>query len=199
MFSLILYLIVIVNPFAIFLYLDPVRKKFSYKEFLKIILNATMISLGICLLFFYLGNTLIQDVFQINFDSFRMFAGIIMFSFAYIFIIKGKKWYIEFKSKAEDIAPKIALPFMVWAGTLSLTLLFSQQLSRREWLWIFPTAFTLIFVALFILVSFRTLINKKHFKTFFDRIMEILLRINGFFVGAIGIDMIVAAIKSMFQ
>jgi len=198
MFSFVLYLIIMVNPFAVFLYLDPVRDKFTKKEFFTIIAKATLISLFISLLFFYLGNTLIHDVFKIDFDSFRIFAGIIMFSFSYIFIIKWKKWYIEVRSKSEDIAPKIALPFMVWAGTMSLSLLFSQELSNREGLWIFTTAFALVFIALAFLTFVRMVLTHRHIKTFFDRMLEILLRINGFFVWSIWVYMIITSIKNIF-
>jgi multiple antibiotic resistance protein len=40
---------------------------------------------------------------------------------------------------------------------------------------------------------------KKHkFRVAFDKNMEILLRLNGFFIGAIGINMIIQGINSLY-
>ena len=44
----------------------------------------------------------------------------------------------------------------------------------------------------------RSTISHKRFREGFDKIMELLLRINGFFLGAIGIDMIFTGIIRLF-
>ena len=114
------------NPFALFLYLEPIRKDLDHKIFLKVIFKATLISFTICLIFFLFGNMMFQKIFQINFESFRIFGGIIIFSFSYIYIVKGQKAMIMMKEDLDDLASEIALPFMVGAGTISLSILLSQ-------------------------------------------------------------------------
>ncbi|MFW5755582.1 MAG: hypothetical protein ACOCWK_03195 [Tangfeifania sp.] len=51
---------------------------------------------------------------------------------------------------------------------------------------------------MFALKKFRDSIEGKKFKTAFDKNMEVLLRLNGFFIGAIGINMVLTGITNMF-
>ena len=48
------------------------------------------------------------------------------------------------------------------------------------------------------LKKLRDDIKKKKFKIAFDKNMKLLLRLNGFFIGAIGIDMMIEGIVNMF-
>jgi multiple antibiotic resistance protein len=49
-----------------------------------------------------------------------------------------------------------------------------------------------------VLTKFRNSIETKRLKTAFDKNMEVLLRLNGFFIGAIGINMVLTGINNMF-
>jgi multiple antibiotic resistance protein len=81
-----------------------------------------LISFAICLSFFYIGDIIFQETFQIDFESFRIFGGIIAFSYACYFIVKGQKAVIIMKEDLDDLAAEIALPFMVGAGMISLSI-----------------------------------------------------------------------------
>lgn len=187
-----------INPFALFLYLEPVRKDLSHKSFMKVIFNASLISFSVCLIFFFFGDAVFSRIFKIDFESFRIFGGIIIFSYAYMFIVGGQKALILIKENLDDLASEIALPFMVGAGTISLSILLSHKHSY------FIGAITLIiifvanFLILFILKKLRDNIEKLKFKKAFDKNMEVMLRLNGFFIGAIGINMMLTGIKNMF-
>ncbi|MBD3338927.1 MAG: MarC family protein [Candidatus Lokiarchaeota archaeon] len=186
------------NPFALFLYLEPVRKDLSHRNYMKVIFRATLISLFICLIFFFFGEIVFQKILQINFESFRIFGGIIIFSFAYYFIVKGQKAMIIMKEDLDDLASEIALPFMVGAGTISLSILLSQKVSSSMGTIALIIIFAINFFILFLLKSLRNSIEKNKFKTAFDKNMEVLLRLNGFFIGAIGINMIITGINNLF-
>jgi multiple antibiotic resistance protein len=198
MLSSIIEILVMLNPFALFLYLEPIRKDLTHKSFMLVIFKATLISLFICLAFFFSGDVIFRRVFMIDFESFRIFGGIIIFSYAYFFIVKGQKALIMIKENLDDLASEIALPFMVGAGTISLSILLSQKHS----MWIGALSlfiiFTVNFLVLFFLKKFRDSIEGKKFKTAFDKNMEVLLRLNGFFIGAIGINMVLSGIRNMF-
>jgi len=198
MIPLIIAFLVMLNPFALFLYLSPVMEALKHKEFMKVLLKATIISFAIFIIFLLVGDILFQKVFQINFESFRIFGGIVIFSFAYFFIVKGQKALIHMKENLDDLAEEIALPFMVGAGTISLTILMSKQLSFANGL--IALIIILIFNYLLILglKLIKDNITKKKLKIAFDKNMEILLRLTGFFVGAIGINMIVTGITNIF-
>ncbi|MBN1118044.1 MAG: MarC family protein [Bacteroidales bacterium] len=190
--------IVMLNPFALFLYLEPIRKDLNHKDFMMVILKATIISLTVCIIFFFSGDVIFNSIFQINFDSFRIFGGIIIFSYAYFYIVKGQKALILIKEDLNDLASEIALPFMVGAGSISLSILLSQKQNYTTGTLMLVVIFVINFIILFVLKKLRDSIEKRKFRTAFDKNMEVLLRLNGFFIGAIGIDMVVTGIKNLF-
>lgn len=186
------------NPFALFLYLETVRKDLTHKAFTILMLKASLISFVVCLVFFFSGNVFFEKVFQIDFESFRIFGGIIIFSYAYFFIVKGQKALIMIKEDLDDLASEIALPFMVGAGSISLSILLSQKTSFIVGPLLLLVIFILNFGIIYFLNRFRNAIDKKKYKTAFDKNMEVLLRLNGFFIGAIGINMMLTGIQNMF-
>ena len=197
MIAAIFSFLVMLNPFALFLYLRPVMNDLSDTDFRAVFLKASTISFSIFLVFLLLGDVVFEQIFRINFESFRIFGGIVLFSFAYIFIVQGKKAFIQIKGDLHDIASEIALPFMVGAGTISLTILMSQQLR----LWQGALSLFLIMLVNFVMImglkQLRSGTRSRKVQMAFDKNMELLLRINGFFVGAIGIDMVVTGISNL--
>jgi multiple antibiotic resistance protein len=183
----------------LFLYLTPIRKKLSHKAFTKVIAKASIISFIFCLFFFYTGRFIFEDIFRIHFDSFRIFGGIIIFSIAYLFIIRGEEAMIMMKKDLDELASKIALPFMVGGGTISLSILLTQETSPMMGTLGLGAIFSINFLIIFGLKKFRESIEKRKIKHIFDKQLENLLRLNGFFIGAIGINMILEGINNLFQ
>lgn len=198
MLSSIIEILVMLNPFALFLYLDPIRKDLTHRNFMLVILKATIISFIICMVFFLFGDQIFTRVFQIDFESFRIFGGIIIFSYAYFYIVKGQKALIMIKENLDDLASEIALPFMVGAGTISLSILLSHRHTLLIGSLTLVIIFSTNFLVLFLLKKLRDSIERKKFKTAFDKNMEVLLRLNGFLIGAIGINMVLTGINNMF-
>ncbi|WP_143961382.1 MarC family protein [Litoribacter populi] len=199
MITAILSFLVMLNPFALFLYLKPVMSDLSDRDFRTVFWKATLISFIIFLVFLVFGDVVFQKVFRINFESFRIFGGVVLFSFAYMFIVQGKKAFIQIKGDLHDLASEIALPFMVGAGTISLTVL----LSVDEELWMGAIILFIAVLVNFLMVmglkQIRNKIPSKRFQKAFDKNMELLLRVNGFFLGAIGIDMIITGISNLIR
>ncbi|MBT3406843.1 MarC family protein [Candidatus Woesearchaeota archaeon] len=198
MISAIIAYLVLLNPFALFLYLEPLMVDLSNRQFNIVLAKATLISFMITLIFFLLGDFLFQKILKIDIESMRILGGIVLFSFAYFNIVKGRKGYIQMKENLNDLASEIALPFMIGAGTLSLTIMMRHQLP----FWIGVLSFLIIFsfnhIFVMLLKAFKDQISKRKFKVAYDKNMQILLRFNGFIVGAVGIDMIVTGIKTIF-
>ena len=199
MFSSFIELLVMINPFALFLYLEPVRKDLNRKDFLRVIMNASLISLVICIIFFFSGEFIFDRVLQIEFESFRIFGGIIIFSYAYFYIIRGQKALIMIKENLSDLASEIALPFMVGAGTISLSILISYRHIWWQGSLVLVAVYATNFLLIFLFTWFRSGIGAQRFRTAFDKNMEVLLRLNGFFIGAIGINMIFSGIQNLFS
>lgn len=197
MISSILSMIVMLNPFALFLYLNPLMKELDNKSFSKVLLRASGISWVILALFLLTGNIIFQDFLQIKFESFRIFGGIIIFSFAYLFIVKGNKAMINIKENLNDLASEIALPFMAGAGAISLAIVFSKNFGFWKGLVVMTIALVISHIIIMVLKALKKGLPNKKLRTAFDKNMEILLRLSGFFVGAIGIDMIVTGILNL--
>jgi multiple antibiotic resistance protein len=185
------------NPFALFIYLTPIMKDLSDSDFLNVLWKASLISLGIFLVFLFAGDFIINDLLQIDISSLKIFGGIIIFSFAYIFIVKGEKAFITMKATLDDLASEIALPFMVGAGTISLTLLMREKISLFQSIIALFLVLGINFIIIISLKGLKENIKKKKFRIAFDKNMDILLRINGFFIGAIGIHLIKDGILSL--
>lgn len=190
--------LVMLNPFALFLYLNPIMDNLKNKEFLKVLFEASAISFAILIVFLLFGNFILEKVFQINFESFRIFGGIIIFSFAYLFIVKGQKAMIHMKEDLEDLASEIALPFMVGAGTISLSVLMGFTLNPAKGTFALVLILIINFLIIVGLKYLKDDIKKKKLRIAFDKNMEVFLRVMGFMIGAIGINMIVSGIKAVF-
>ena len=171
----------------------------SAKQFRQVFFKASLISFFIYMVFLLFGNFIFEKIFQINFESFRIFGGIILFSLAYLYIIKGQKGFLQAKENLDDLASEIALPFMVGAGTISLAILLGDRLTFPQNIISLVAIMIINYIIVIGLIEIRARINHRKFKVAFDKNMEILIRINGFFVGAIGINMILNGITNILN
>ncbi|MFO8015548.1 MAG: MarC family protein [Candidatus Woesearchaeota archaeon] len=190
--------LVMLNPFAMFLYLQPIMKELKHKSFLKVLFRASAISFAILLLFLISGEFLFEEVLQIRFESFRIFGGIIIFSFAYFFIVKGQLSLVHMKEDLDDLAAEIALPFMVGAGTISLTFLMAYEFTLLPGTFLLVAVLVINFVFIILLKYIRDHLPGRKLPVAFDKNMEVFMRLNGFFLGAIGINMIVMGLDHLY-
>lgn len=190
--------LVLLSPFALFLYLKPIMKDLSHREFLIVLLKANIISYIIFFIFLASGDFIFNNVLNIRFESFRIFGGIIIFSIAYLFIMKGQRGFFQLKGSLDDLAAEIALPFLVGAATISLTILMSHKFSLLTGSILLFCILAINFIVILLLKYLRDRITKQKFKIAFDKNLEILLRLNGFFIGAIGINMVIRGINTLY-
>ncbi len=199
MISQIAAFLAMMNPFAMFLYLGPVMEELDNKDFLKVLLKASLISFLVFVVFVFSGDWLFTKVLRIEFNSFRVFGGIIIFSLAYIFIVKGQRALIIIHGDLDNLAEEIAMPYMVGAGTISLVVLMTKDLGTETALLSIFIILVLNFAIIAGLKKFRDVLSKKKLKIAFDKNMAILLRLNGFFLGAIGVNMVIAGVRELFN
>ena len=197
MIETIISFLVLMNPFALFIYLQPVMRELPQKNFHKVLLKASMISFGIFVFFVLAGDFIFKEVLKINFEAFRIFGGIIIFSLAYLYIIQGKKSLITMKEDIDDLAADIALPFMVGAGTISLCIVMSYKFNPLQDIFMLSIIMVLHYIIIYLLVKIRSLFAPK-LRIAFDKNMEIALRLNGLFVGAIGLNMIITGLNNIY-
>lgn len=187
------------NPFALFLYLTPIMKELKDKDFLLVLTKASVISYLIILFFILTGDVIFNFLFRIEFNSFRIFGGIVIFSFAYYYIVKGKKALIQLRGSLDDLAAEIAMPFMVGAGTISIAIIAAEEHTLKINMLMLPLILIINFTIIIGLKKIRDHIMQKRLRVAFDKSMGIFLRLTGFFVGAIGIDMILIGIQNLYN
>ncbi|GAB4387433.1 MAG: MarC family protein [Thermodesulfovibrionales bacterium] len=189
--------LVLLNPFALFIYLQPVMKALPGRDFRKVLLRASLTSLIIFFFFSFSGEFIFRSVLQIDFEAFRIFGGIVFFSFAYMYILHGRKSLINLKENLGDLANEIALPFMVGAGTILLSILMGHKFPTFVSFGLLALIMAANYLMIVALMYVRETLSSK-LKVAFDKHMEMLLRLNGFFVGAIGLNMVITGINNLY-
>lgn len=119
-----------------------------------------------------------------------------MISFALVFILQGKKSMITTRGEVGKLASEIALPFIVGAGTITQSILIGERFKHVNGVLAIFLVMVCNFFIVATLMSIRHYMNQKYVANF-DKNAEILLRINGFIVGAYGVDLILVAIQNI--
>lgn len=195
----VLFLTTILNPIALFVYLAPVRNDLGERDFVKVVLKATIISLIINLFFTYTGESLFSVVLKIDFNSFRIFGGIVLFSISLLSIVQGQKALITVRGNLDDLASEIALPFMTGVGTISVCVLIG---STQNFVQSTMINFIAMFITLAVMMALfwvRYHIDSTRLTVAFDKVLGILIRINGFIMGSFGIDMIRSGVFNLIK
>ncbi len=198
MSSLFVAFLAVMNPIALYLYLEPVERALKRKQFLYVLLKACLISFFIYIFFAFTGTFIFEDILMVNYESFRIFGGTIVFGISWIFIIKGEKALIHIKENLDDIANEIALPFMVGAASISLAILIGNNYTAPITVLMIFGVLAACYVTIVGLQMIRRSISRKELKDAFDKNMHILLRLNGFLMGTFGVDMIATGVNNMF-
>ncbi len=198
MYTHMISFLVLLNPFALFIYLNPVMDELSYRNFFKVLFKASAISLVIFIIFSELGLLFFERVLFIHFESFRVFGGIVIFAMALIVIIQGRRSFITLRGSLDELASEIALPFMVGAGSVSISIIIGNRLPALESVLTIVISMIINFGIIALLVLIKYEMPSAQFRIAFDKFMVYLLRINSFFVGAIGVDMTIEGINNLF-
>jgi len=186
------------NPFAQFLYLKSVVDDLDLKTFGYVYGKASIMSYIIYSIFALLGDGIFTHFFNIKFESFKIFGGIIIFSYAFLFIMKGAKGMLQIKENLDDLASEIALPFIVGAGTIYLSILIGHN-APSEWMALGAIATVMVInYCIVLLFAFVKDHFKKKRRVAFDKYVGIAMRLNGFFMGAIGVHMIIDGLAHFF-
>jgi len=193
-----IFLATIINPIAVFVYLAPVRQKLPERDFLRVLFMATLISMAINMFFTITGEWIFRSVFKIDFNSFRIFGGIVLLSISLMSIVQGQKALINTRGSLDDIASEVAMPFMAGVGTISVCILMGSKMGKLEAVGVNLVVAFAAFVIVAVLASIRYHLNND-ITAVFDKVLAIMIRINGFFMGAFGVDMVKTGIINIIN
>lgn len=195
MIGYIVKFLILLSPFALFVYLHSVMEDLSRRDFLSVILKASITSVLIFIIFAMFGTLILEDLLSIEFESFKIFGGIVLVAFAVVFIVQGKQSFFTLKGSLDNLASEIALPFMVGAATVSLSIVMGNSFSHLKSIFVILSAMIVNYGIIVILLYLKYDVLKRNYRKAFDKIMGTISRLNGFIIGSIGINMIYEAIK----
>jgi multiple antibiotic resistance protein len=190
------YFFVILNPFSQVLFLWDLMKSMSGREFAAVYARASLLSFGVYALFALTGDTLFSDVFQVRIDAFRIFGGLIVFIISLRYFTQGGGSAQFFRGQATELATSISIPFMVGPATIWVSMEIGRQL---------PAPIDVLLIGAVLAVNFLIVVAAQRLLSRMESNKEsllgayftILMRTNALFIGAIGIEMILAGLAGV--
>lgn len=198
MIELLLSFIVILNPFALCLYLSGIIEDLGSTEFFKVLSFASLISYVVFVIFAIFGDKLLITVFSVRTEALRCFGGLVFLVVAYNYVTKGPEAAAILRGSLEELPSQIAVPFMIGAGTITQAILIGKKTNAFSSVIILLFAVSISTAFVLIFKYIRDKIKERNIQTF-DRYVNILSRINGLIIGAISIEMIVSGINGLWK
>ena len=189
------YLFVVLNPFSQALFLWDLMRATPKREFASIYARASLLSFGVYALFALTGEFLFIEVFQVRIDAFRIFGGLIVFIISVRYFTHGGGRAQFFQGKPAEIATSISIPFMVGPATIWISIVIGRNI---------PTPLDVLTIAAVLAVNLAVVCVAQIFVTKLESgsrdsllasYFTILMRTNALFIGAIGIEMILAGLE----
>jgi len=194
--TMVLY--ILLNPFLMSVYLQPVLEDLEGVAFSKVMLRAGVISSIVFSCFAILGDKIFTDILQIRFESFLLFGGAVFFVISLGYFSKGSMALAQLRGNAEHLAGAIAMPFMIGPGTVSASVLAGSALS--PWMGVL-SVWVAVFLALGSLIVLKYMIDnaRRRFAPLVQRYFDLVGRISALLIGSIAIDMMLTGLESWIQ
>lgn len=179
----------LVNPIQKILVMFSLQENYTVLEQRKIVKKATVTSLFVLLGFFFLGETVLKYVFNLEIYSFQITCGVVLFYNGFMALQKGTFISIDKKTRLEDIiAVPIAIPMIAGPATITAVVTMPTIYGRLA---------TVIAVVVAILVNMVVMLYAHKIGKTLVRynILLPLIRIIGLIVAAIGVQMILSGIS----
>jgi len=187
----------ILNPFALCLYLQAVMDDLDRKQFVRVLLMASLTSLGIFYLFAVAGERVVECL-GIHTEALRVFGGVIFFVVGYNYATRGYRAAEMLRGDVSELPSAIALPFMIGAGTLTQAVLVGKRHSSGMAFSILVGALLVSFITLVLFQWLREGMRRRNILVF-DRYVNILSRVNGLIIGALSTQMVVLGLKDLWS
>jgi multiple antibiotic resistance protein len=190
------YFFVILNPFSQILFLWGLMTSMSWREFAGIYARASLLSFGVYALFALTGDMLFREVFQVRVDAFRIFGGLIVFIISLRYFTQGGGSAQFFQGKATELATSISIPFMVGPATIWVSMEIGRTLAAPMDVLLIGAVLAVNFVIVTVAQRFLSRM-KSNRESLVGAYFTILMRTNALFIGAIGIEMILAGLAGV--
>jgi small neutral amino acid transporter SnatA (MarC family) len=190
------YFFVILNPFSQVLFLWDLMRGMSAREFMAVYGRASLLSFGVYALFALTGDYIFVEVFHVRTDAFRIFGGLIVFIISLRYFTQGGGSAQFFRGEATELATSISIPFMVGPATIWVSILIGRSMTTPLNVALIAAVLALNFAI--VCAAQRVLLKVGQNKeSLLGAYFTILMRTNALFIGAIGIEMILAGLEGV--
>lgn len=196
--NLVLLLLILINPFSQTLYLKELIDTMKLREFFGVHLRATLLSFSVFAVFAVFGETILTNIFQVRLAALQIFGGLVNIYIAYRYITAGPGSNVLFKGSVTDLAPTIALPYMVGPGTLWTSILIGNHF--HDVIALALIAAVLVFNMAFVLGSkivFDRTTGRQ--ETMLGKYFSVLMRTVALLVGGVGVEMLIQGVESAIR
>ena len=188
----------IINPFALCLYLVGLMDDLEWEDFLRVLLRAALISLGVFIFFAWAGESVMVNVIGVKTEAMRIFGGVIFFIVGYNYVMKGYKASVVLRGELDELPSGIALPFMIGAGTITQAIIIGKAHPVWNAGGILLVGMVACVAVVILFKWIRDRLQKNHARVF-SRHINTLSRLNGLLIGAISTEMVVGGLHSLWQ
>jgi len=183
-----LLLFVLLNPFALAVYLLDLFRSNSLGEVVRILLRAALIAGAVFGVFACSGQALFTDVLQIRFAAFQVFGGVLFLSIALRFMLTGSQTLVVLRGSPGQVAGAIAMPFLIGPGTVSAATMAGLRLPVGAALAAIAGALGAVIALLGLLKMLFDWVSVRN-APLVERYVEVASRVSAMMVGSIAIEM----------
>lgn len=191
----VLFLLVLINPFLVSVYLIDLIRGLELPVFTRILTRAMIISTIAYIAFAWGGDRIFQDVFQVRFAAFQTFGGVVFLLIAVRSMLVGGQVMIELRGDPEHLAGAIAMPFMIGPATVSACVLIGAQSP----LWKASLGIvTAVLATTVVLLGLKIVFDRVRERNYrlIERYMDIVGRVSAILLGTIAVEMIFRGLDS---
>jgi multiple antibiotic resistance protein len=184
-----LFMFVLLNPFIMSVYLEDLIKGMDPAAFNRNLLRAAVMSLVVFLLFAWGGMQVFEEVFQVRFESFLIFGGIIFLIVGARLILGAGPPVQSLDPNREGVSAAIAMPFIIGPGTISASVLAGSQLPPMLAVASITLALGAAVLALVFIKWLHDHVRTRN-EALIQRYTEVAGRATALFIGTFAIEMI---------
>jgi multiple antibiotic resistance protein len=189
-----LLLFVLLNPFIMSVYLLDLIKALEFRVFTQHLIRASIISLAVFLLFAWGGMQVFENVFQVRFESFLIFGGIIFLIVGARLILGAGPPVEAINPHREGISAAIAMPFIIGPGTISASVLAGSRLEPLMATLAITLGLGSAMAALIFIKWLHDHVRTRN-ETLVHRYTEVAGRATALFIGTFAIEMLLSGVE----
>jgi len=190
-----MFLLVLLNPFLLVLYLLDLIQEYPFASFRNVLLRAAFVAGTVFFVFAAAGDIIFRSILQVNFASFQVFGGIIFLAIGYQFMFQGTDALKGLRGKPEFVAGSIAMPVMIGPATLSASVIIGKRLDLLHAVVAIAIAVG-VSVAIILLLKWFHDKARRYNEALVERYIEVAGRVAALVIGTFAIEMIMQGIRS---